>query len=42
LGPANSDEQEAASANGKTIVRVNDVARKIEGFHIPKDVQAEG
>ncbi|CAD6251471.1 unnamed protein product [Miscanthus lutarioriparius] len=39
LGPANSDEQEAASANGKAKVGVNDVARKIEGFHIPKDVQ---
>ncbi|XP_066321446.1 uncharacterized protein [Miscanthus floridulus] len=42
LGPANSDEQEAASANGKTKVGVNDVARKIEGFHIPKYVQTEG
>ena len=42
LGPANKDEQEAQNANGKMKVGVNDVARKIEGFHIPKDVQAEG
>ncbi|KAF8769683.1 hypothetical protein HU200_006288 [Digitaria exilis] len=42
LGPANSEDQEVATANGKTKVTANDVARKIEGFHIPKDGQAEG
>lgn len=42
LGPANKDQQEVQNANGKTKVRVNDVARKIEGFHLPKDGQAEG
>jgi serine-threonine kinase receptor-associated protein len=42
LGPTNKDQQEVQNANGKTKVRVNDVARKIEGFHLPKDGQAEG
>ncbi|KAK3152456.1 hypothetical protein QOZ80_2BG0159080 [Eleusine coracana subsp. coracana] len=42
LGPANKDEQETQNANGKMKVGVNDVARKIEGFHISKDGQAEG
>jgi len=42
LGPASSEEQEAANANGKMKVAVNDVTRKIEGFHIAKDGQAEG
>jgi WD40 repeat protein len=42
LGPASSEEQEAANTNGKTKVGVNDIACKIEGFHIPKDGQVEG
>ncbi|KAL6604553.1 hypothetical protein ACP70R_029804 [Stipagrostis hirtigluma subsp. patula] len=42
LGPANNNEQEAPDANGKLKVGVNDVAHKIEGFHISKDGQSEG
>jgi serine-threonine kinase receptor-associated protein len=42
LNPANADDSEAPNANGKPkAVVVNDVARKIEGFHISKEGQAE-
>uniref|UniRef100_A0A0A9E7T1 Serine-threonine kinase receptor-associated protein n=1 Tax=Arundo donax TaxID=35708 RepID=A0A0A9E7T1_ARUDO len=42
LGLATNDEQEALNANGKMKVGINDAARKIECFHIPKERQAEG
>uniref|UniRef100_A0A0E0CHF0 Serine-threonine kinase receptor-associated protein n=1 Tax=Oryza meridionalis TaxID=40149 RepID=A0A0E0CHF0_9ORYZ len=44
LGPATSDEQESPpNANGKLKANtVSDAARKIEGFHLPKDGQPEG
>ena len=42
LSPANADADEAQDANGKPKVGVDEVACKIEGFHIPKEEQAEG
>uniref|UniRef100_A0A0E0JX48 Serine-threonine kinase receptor-associated protein n=1 Tax=Oryza punctata TaxID=4537 RepID=A0A0E0JX48_ORYPU len=44
LGPSTSDEQESPpNANGKLKANtVSDAARKIEGFHLPKDGQPEG
>lgn len=47
LSPPNADDNEAVNSNGKPTVGVNEVARKIEGFHIPKEEeqqqqQAEG
>jgi serine-threonine kinase receptor-associated protein len=42
LNPANADDSEAPNANGKPKAAVvNEVARKIEGFHISKEGQAE-
>ncbi|KAJ0977833.1 hypothetical protein J5N97_013307 [Dioscorea zingiberensis] len=43
-GHTTLDEKESSTANGpmgKVKVAVNDVARKIDGFHIGKDVQTE-
>lgn len=47
MGPSTADESEALSANGSTNtgklkIGVNEVSRKIEGFHIANDGQSEG